>query len=86
MGSNTGMKPTQDDTHARNDQRLTNLEIKVSYSEDLLDTLNDIVTRQQDLIDHLRREVLRLRQQSGESGDNATPSAHNPADELPPHY
>lgn len=78
MGSNSGM--TRPD---HTEQRLTELEIKVSYNDDLLDTLNDIVVRQQDLIDHLLREVRQLRQQSGEGGG---PAHRNPADELPPHY
>ncbi len=72
------MTPTED-----TDRRLTNLEIKASYTEDLLDALNDIVARQQDLIDQLRREVSLLRQQSA---DNVTTAPRNLADELPPHY
>jgi SlyX protein len=69
----------QDDT----DQRLTRLEIKASYSEDLLDTLNEIVTLQQQHIDQLRREVNLLRQQATDSGPAPFRSL---ADELPPHY
>jgi SlyX protein len=66
----------------RHDERLTRLEIKLSYTEDLLDTLNQLVATQQDQIDLLLREVARLRQQS-----SASPSGpHNLRDELPPHY
>lgn len=65
------------------DQRLTELEIKASYADDLLDTLNHLVARQQEQIDLLLREVSRLRQR-GEPG--AASAAHNPRDELPPHY
>jgi SlyX protein len=65
------------------EQRLTNLEIKASYTDDLLDTLNDIVARQQDLIDRLRREVHALREQL----HGGTPTApRSLADDLPPHY
>jgi len=65
------------------EQRLTNLEIKASYTDDLLDTLNDIVARQQDLIDRLRREVHALRAQP----HGGTPTApRSLADDLPPHY
>jgi SlyX protein len=65
------------------EQRLTNLEIKASYTDDLLDTLNDIVARQQDLIDRLRREVHTLREQL----DGGTPaSPRSLSDDLPPHY
>jgi len=70
--------PTAD----RHDERLTRLEIKLSYTEDLLDTLNQLVATQQDQIDLLLREVARLRQQSSESP--STP--RNLRDELPPHY
>lgn len=63
--------------------RLTNLEIKASFTEDLLDKLEQIIVRQQDQIDRLTREVLRLRQPPPEDG--AAP-ARNLRDELPPHY
>jgi SlyX protein len=65
------------------EQRLTELEIKASYADDLLDTLNQLVARQQEQIELLLREVSRLRQR-GEP--QAAPAAHNPRDELPPHY
>ena len=47
------------------DQRLTDLEIKASFTEDLVDHLNRIVTRQQAQLDRLVREVTRLRAQPG---------------------
>ena len=68
---------------AQVDARLTELEIKLSFTEDLLDTLNELVTRQQLTLDMLLREVGHLRQQDGEPG---TGVARNPRDELPPHY
>ena len=39
------------------DQRLTDLEIKASFNEELLDQLNEVVVRQQRQIDALLREV-----------------------------
>lgn len=65
------------------DQRLTELEIKASYADDLLDTLNGMVARQQEQIDLLLREVSRLRQRSE---PEAMPGIRNPLDDLPPHY
>lgn len=67
----------------RTDERITELEIKLSYTEDLLDTLNELVARQQQDISVLLREVGQLRQQGTEPGMAA---AQNPRDELPPHY
>jgi len=63
--------------------RLTNLEIKASFSEDLLDKLDQIIIRQQDQIDRLIQEVRWLRQQAPAEGSAAPRSLR---DELPPHY
>ena len=65
------------------DQRLTDLEIKASYQEDLLDQLNQVVVRQQQEIDLLMREVRQLRQQVPEGGGQTFSRA---SEELPPHY
>ncbi len=65
------------------DQRLTELEIKTSFQEDLLEHLNQLVFRQQQQIDALINEVRQLRQQSAEAPSGAFRSLR---DELPPHY
>ena len=65
------------------DQRLTDLEIKASFTEDLLDQLNQIIARQQRQIDALLREVSELRQRVPEGGALPFRSLR---DELPPHY
>ena len=65
------------------DQRLTDLEIKASFTEDLLDQLNQIIVNQQQQIDALLREVSDLRQRLPESGGVPFRSLR---DELPPHY
>ena len=62
--------------------RVEALEVKASYSEDLLETLNLTIYRQQQHIDWLLQEVRRLAQQS-EGGPTAPRSLR---DELPPHY
>ena len=72
------MYPSQDI-----DKRLTDLEIKASFGEDLLEQLNQVVIRQQQQIDLLIREVGRLRQPEGEA---AVLSAGQAGDDLPPHY
>lgn len=70
-------------TSAEVDRRLTDLEIKVSYTEDALDRLNDVVVRQQRQIDLLTRELLALREQRASDG---APVVRSLRDELPPHY
>ena len=65
------------------EQRLTDLEVKASFTEDLLEDLNQVIFRQQEQIDALIREIKQLRHQSGDGG-NGTP--RNLRDELPPHY
>ena len=65
------------------ERRLTALEIKASYSEDLLDRLNEIVVRQQAQIDRLLREAALWRQQADAED---TPAVRSLRDELPPHY
>jgi len=69
--------------HDAIDHRLTELEIKSSFNEDLLEQLNEVVIRQQRQIDALLREVSQLRQQLPEAGSGAFSRA---GDELPPHY
>jgi len=74
---NAGMP--DDDT----DKRLTDLEVKASFSEDLLDHLNDLVARQQEQIDLLIREVGKLKERAPDTGGGAT---RDPREDLPPHY
>jgi SlyX protein len=65
------------------DKRLTELEIKASYTEDTLDRLNAVVVRQQKQIDSLLRELADLRS-NGTGADGMAPRSLR--DELPPHY
>jgi len=65
------------------DERLTALEIKASYSEDLLDQLNMTIYRQQQQIDRLGLELSELRRRVPEAGGDTPRSAR---DEIPPHY
>ena len=59
------------------------LEIKASFTEDLLDQLNQTIYRQQQEIDLLAREIGQLKLQA-QQGGGAT--SRSPGDELPPHY
>jgi SlyX protein len=65
------------------EDRLNEIEIKISYNEDLLDELNRTVFRQQQQIDALITEMRALREQvrTAEPGE-----PRNLRDEIPPHY
>jgi SlyX protein len=63
------------------DKRLTDLEVKLSFTEDLADHLNDLVARQQAQIDLLIREVGKLKDRAPDTG-----GPRDVADERPPHY
>ena len=75
--SNTPMDQTND-----TDQRLTNLEIKASFTEDQLEQLDKVIIRQQQQIELLIREVAQLRQQPVDG----VAAPRNLRDELPPHF
>jgi SlyX protein len=66
-----------------NDGRIAELEIKLSFSEDLLEELNRTVARQQQQIADLERHLrdVRLQLQRSLPADPAMP-----AHEVPPHY
>jgi len=65
------------------ESRLSEIEVKLSFSEDLLEELNRIVVRQQQRIEELERQVreLRLQLQHSLPADPAQPGS-----EVPPHY
>ena len=66
------------------ESRIESLEIKLSLAEDLLDTLNHTVFRQQEQIDQLRAQLRHFVQQQNQGQGSAEP--RNLADEIPPHY
>ncbi|MEM7276937.1 MAG: SlyX family protein [Pseudomonadota bacterium] len=61
-------------------ERLTEVETKLAYLEDTVQTLNDILIEQRNQIDRLESKLSALR----ESMDSA--SADGPDDQPPPHY
>ncbi|AWW50050.1 SlyX family protein [Polynucleobacter paneuropaeus] len=64
------------------EERITNLEIKLSFAEDLIEKLNHRVYEQQQQLEFLYRELKSLKEQS--SSNNSAGS--NLRDEIPPHY
>jgi SlyX protein len=84
--SNSGMSAPHDEDEPQGreiDRRLTELEIKASFSEDLIDHLNAAIVRQQQQIDLLTRELRHLREQMPNDSAGMPRSLR---DELPPHY
>lgn len=65
--------------------RLEELEAKLTLAEDLLDTLNMTVFRQQQQIDQLQATLRQLALQM-QSGGGGGAEARRPEEEVPPHW
>ncbi len=65
------------------EDRVTRLEERSAFAEDLAERLNEVIVRQQDQIDLLVRELTRLKQQATAS---EAPGFRSLREELPPHY
>ncbi len=63
--------------------RLNELEAKMVFAEDLIETLNQTVIRQQGQIDLLQQQIRLLHQQLKDAQPGETRTLR---DELPPHY
>ncbi|MEW5966950.1 MAG: SlyX family protein [Pseudomonadota bacterium] len=63
--------------------RLTEIETKLAFAEDLIETLNQTVFRQQEQIDLLQAQ---LRLLHGQMQALQPDAARSPRDEIPPHY
>ncbi len=65
------------------DGRLDELELRLALVDDLLETLNRTVYRQQQQIDQLAQALAALRQQMRSA---ASAPAGDARDDIPPHY
>ena len=65
------------------DQRLMDLEVKVTYTEELVEQLDKIIIEQQNHISFLLREVAELRRPVS---DVALQHQNTVADSRPPHF
>ena len=65
------------------ESRLTELETKLAFTEDLLETLNQTVIRQQRQLDSMQQQLRLLHQRLQ---DALPDEARTPRDEIPPHY
>ncbi|MEW6414175.1 MAG: SlyX family protein [Pseudomonadota bacterium] len=65
------------------ESRLAELEAKLAFAEDLIDTLNQTVFRQQEQLDLLQAQLRVLHRRLQEALPEA---ARDLRDEIPPHY
>ena len=71
------------------EERITNLEVKLSFAEDLIENLNQTIYKQQQQIEFLYREMSSLKEQMRASGSEEMGGgndARDLRDEIPPHY
>jgi len=66
-----------------NESRLTELETKLAFAEDLIETLNQTVIHQQAQLDSMQQQLRLLHQRLQ---DALPDEARSPRDEIPPHY
>ena len=66
------------------EQRLVELESRISLAEDLMEEVNLTVYRQQQQIELLQRQLRQLQQQLQDV--LAASGEQSPSEELPPHY
>jgi SlyX protein len=63
-------------------ERLEALEVRVTYQDDTIETLNQTITAQWTEIDRLTRQVAELKERLQDAESNIAA----PANERPPHY
>ena len=67
------------------DDRITHLESKLCLAEDMLETLNHTVWRQQEQLDQLQAQ-LRLLYQQVQGSASGSAEKRDLREEIPPHY
>ena len=82
-GTPAARKKTNKNKANTMENRITDLEIKISYTEDMVEELNHTIYRQQQQIDFLINEIRSLREQIQRAAPQEQCSLR---DEIPPHY
>lgn len=77
------MTESPDSPAAWEQARLTEVETRLAFAEDLIETLNQTVVRQQAQLDLLQQQLRLLHRQMQ---DALPDEARTPRDEIPPHY
>jgi len=65
-------------------ETIMDLQTRLAFQEDSIDTINQIVVRQQSEIDLLKREIIQLKEMIEDFRDGQGNVGN--ATELPPHY
>ncbi|MEX0962616.1 MAG: SlyX family protein [Pseudohongiellaceae bacterium] len=68
------------------EEKFIELEMKISYQEDLLSDLNEIVIKQQRHLDEVSRELSLLKDQLQEALERGSAQGDLAHNEQPPHY
>ena len=66
--------------------RLDDIEVKLAFAEELLDSLNALVARQAGQIEALGREVVQLKNRLDRGDAGAGAMSPSGDDDRPPHY
>ncbi|GAB4062889.1 SlyX family protein [Uliginosibacterium sediminicola] len=67
------------------EQRLISIESKLAFAEDMLETLNTTVFRQQEQIDRLQQQIRVLYEQL-QSASAGSAERRDLREDIPPHY
>lgn len=68
------------------EERITELESKAAFHEDALETLNNVITAQQDMINKLILRQKNLKHWIDHLSNEGAKQTDNLDDERPPHY
>lgn len=67
-------------------ERIAELEMRESFHEDTLNTLNETIIEQQRMIDRLHNSMTLLAERLKEQSDRGEGEQYTPEQERPPHY
>jgi SlyX protein len=68
------------------EERLAELESRLAFQDDIIDNLNQVVTRQDGELRVLKQQLIELAARVREFHDAAAGSGPALGDEIPPHY
>lgn len=67
-------------------EQIYELQTKLAFQDDTIDHLNQMVTKQDDIIRALERRFMSLGEKIADIRSQLTDKPFDPADEIPPHY